>query len=125
MKPRRQQVGGEDEDQGYQGYDHQRCVLFMGLASFCLRTSSTSSFPEMIASVSIGTDRASIDCCRDVGPAAQFVWSPGFSVTLRGSVKGPIRTSPSFLIMTFHGTRLPSVPFGFNQLPAGAVLSRR
>jgi hypothetical protein len=50
---------------------------------------------------------------------------PVFSVTLRGSVKGPIRTSPSFLIMTFHGSRLPSVPFGFNQLPVGAVLSRR
>ena len=30
---------------------------------------------------------------------------------LRGSVKGPIRTSSSFLIMTFRGSRLPSVPF--------------
>jgi hypothetical protein len=50
---------------------------------------------------------------------------PGFSVTLGGSVKGPIRTSPSLFIITFHGSRLPSVPFGFNQLPAGTVLSRR
>jgi len=31
----------------------------------CLMTSSTSSFPGMVASLSIGVDRASIDCCRD------------------------------------------------------------
>jgi hypothetical protein len=51
------QVSGEDKDQGYQGDDHQRCVVFMGLASLCLRTSNTSSFQEMIASASIGVDR--------------------------------------------------------------------
>ena len=45
------------------------------------------------------------------GWAAHSCGRPGFSVTLRGSVKGPIRTSPSLFIITYHGTRLPSVPF--------------
>jgi hypothetical protein len=53
MKPLRQQVSGEDENQGHQGYD-TRAFSSMGLASLCLRTSSTSSFPGMVASLSIG-----------------------------------------------------------------------
>jgi len=41
-----------------------------------------------------------------------------------GSIPAAAATSPSLLIMILHGSRLPSMPC-FNQLPVGAVLSRR